>query len=250
MTLLEQTSNLRDEKWRDARLPNLAWMHSLIVLVLSRPLDNCRENAESVLARLLRAASPPAVFLAPPPAVPLAPPPVATPPAIPLPPAAEGKGLFDFHTSCELCLLRALTLAEEGTALLVGLVKGAAAIKGCGLLDRLLLGREPEDLDGEGFPATASKGRRSLDGESDEEERAEERLARPEGNLGGPGDCAEGNLGGPGDCAEGNIGEPGDCAEGNLGGPGDCAERNLSGVPGDCASPSGTYHILCHLTIT
>lgn len=170
---------------------------------------------------------------------------------------AEGKGPFGFNTSCELCLLRALGRAEEGAALLVGLVKGEAEIKGhcCwGLLDRLLLGREPEDLDGEGFPVTASEGR-SLDGDTDEEERAEVRLTRPAGNLGGPGDCPERNLGvpgdctlgGPGDCPERNLGVPGDC---NLGGAGDCAEGNLG--PGDCAkSPSGTYHSApCHLTIT
>lgn len=180
------------------------------------PPDDCLENAGSkVLARFLVDAS-----LAT--AVPLATPTLAPPTAVPLAPPIDPREIFGFRTSgvtrgegVVVRLSRALSLAEEGRLVLKNGEEGTARC--CCLLEMLLLGNEPADLDGEGGPLAASEGRRSLDGKAEEEDRAGVRLTRPEGNLGGPGDCAEGNRVEPGDCAKGNLGEPGDCAESHSG---------------------------------
>ena len=149
-------------------------------------------------------------------------------------------------------------------------------MEGRGLPERLLIGREPADLDGEGWPVTASEGLSSPD-----EDRADVRLTRPEGNLEGLGSWAEGNLGGPGDWASreepgdwasreepgdwasreepgdwASREEPGDWASREEPGdwasreePGDWAEGNLGG-PGECAESAFGVYSVYHMTIT
>lgn len=135
---------------------------------------------------------------------------------MPFPPPAEGNGFLGRLMSCEgVVLSRALSRPEGG---IPGLLNGEVGLEERGLPERLLVGREPADLEGEGWPETASEGLRSSD-----EERGV-RLIRPDGNLEGLGSWAEGNRRAPGERASRD--ESGDR---NRGGPGDCAE-SASGV--------------------